>query len=165
MLHPATALEHAFAIVAFGLLAGQQGRAAARWLVAVVPPALALGAAAAGVAPALPHLATVDTASLVVLGLLIALALPLPLVPLVALGAGFGVTHGLANGLAMDDGAVSLLYVLGVASAGLIGVTLASAAVVALAEGWQRIAVRVLGSWIAAIGMMMLALPYASTAA
>ena len=53
VLHPLTALEHALPILALGLLAGQQGERAARWLVLVFPLALLIGAVLATVMPLL----------------------------------------------------------------------------------------------------------------
>jgi urease accessory protein len=52
------------------------------------------------------------------------------------------------------------LFAPGVALAGFIVTALASAATLALSAGadWPRLAVRIAGSWIAAIGLMMIGL-------
>ena len=51
------------------------------------------------------------------------------------------------------------LYVLGVATVGGLAAALVSAAVIDLAEtSWSRVAVRIAGSWIAAIGLMTIGL-------
>ena len=75
VLHPLTALEHALPILALGLLAGQQGERAARWLVLTFPLALLLGAVLATVTPLLPSMSLLNAVSFVVLGLLVAAGL------------------------------------------------------------------------------------------
>jgi hypothetical protein len=54
--------------------------------------------------------------------------------------------------------------VLGGTLTALTAILLPSALVVSLEAAWQRIAVRIVGSWIAAVGAMILALPQAGTA-
>ena len=99
--HPVTALEHALPILAMGLLAGQQGERAARWLVLVFPLALLIGGL--GSLPrryGSPAMGLLNAASFVVLGLLLAAGWRLPLPVLIALGAVFGLSHGYENGRA-----------------------------------------------------------------
>jgi urease accessory protein len=159
VLHPATALEHALPILAAGLLAGQQGERAARWLVLVFPLALLIGAGLGAGALPLPAMALLNTASFVVLGLLVAAALRLPLPVLIALGALFGISHGYENGRAMAPDTTVYLFVLGVAGVGGLVTALVSAATIDLSDAaWSRVAVRIAGSWIAAIGLMMIGL-------
>jgi hydrogenase/urease accessory protein HupE len=159
VLHPLTALEHALPILAVGLLAGQQGERAARWLVLVFPLALLCGAALAVAVPPLSVARFVNAASFVVLGLLLAAGWRLPLGLLIALGAAFGLTHGYENGRAMAPDTTVHLFVLGVAAAGGLVTALVSAAAIDLAPApWSRVAVRVAGSWIAAIGIMTIGL-------
>ena len=161
VLHPLTALEHALPILALGLLAGQQGERASRWLVLVFPLALLLGAVLAAVAPALPSMRLLNAASFVVLGLLVAAGRRLPLTLLIALGAVFGLSHGYENGRAMGPDAAVHLFVPGVAAAGGLVIALVSAATLDLAaRTWARVGVRILGSWIAAIGIMTIGLAW-----
>ena len=158
MLHPATALEHALPILALGLLAGQQGARAARWLLLILPLALLLGATFGTVAPALPWVPLLNKASFALLGALVAGAWPLPLPVVVALAALFGLSHGWENGAAMTPETAAHLFVPGVALIGFMAAALVSAATLALSTRaeWLRIGVRVAGSWIAAIGILML---------
>jgi hydrogenase/urease accessory protein HupE len=160
-LHPLTALEHALPILALGLLAGQQGERAARWLVLVFPLALLLGAVLAVLTPTLPSMGILNGASFVVLGLLVAAGRRLPLPLLIALGALFGLSHGYENGRAMGPGTAIHLFVPGVAAAGGLVIALVSAATLDLAaRPWARVGVRVVGSWIAAIGIMTIGLAW-----
>jgi urease accessory protein len=158
MLHPVTALEHALPIFALGLLAGQQGARAARWLLAVFPFALLLGAALAIVAPALPWVPLLNRASFALLGALVAGAWRLPLPAMTGLAALFGLSHGYENGSALTPEAAAYLFVPGTALIGFMAAAVVSAGTLALTARaqWLRIAVRVAGSWIAAIGILMI---------
>jgi urease accessory protein len=159
VLHPLTALEHALPILALGLLAGQQGERAARWLVLVFSLALLIGAVLAVLMPALPSMPFLNAASFIVLGLLVAAGRRLPLPLLITLGAAFGLSHGYENGRAMGPDTSMHLFILGVAVAGGLVTALVSAATIDLvARTWARVGVRVVGSWIAAIGIMTIGL-------
>lgn len=157
MLHPVTALEHALPIVALGLLAGQQGARAARWLLLLFPLALLAGAAFATFAPALPWAPVLSRTSFVLLGALVAGAWRLPLPMMAGLAGLFGLSHGYENGSAMTPDVAAHLFVPGVALVGFMAAAVISAATLALTAKaqWLRIGVRVAGSWIAAIGILM----------
>jgi urease accessory protein len=163
LLHPATALEQALPLVALGLLAGQNGPRPARWLLLVVPVAFAVGTSLGGMLPPPPYLWVINAGSFLLLGLLLAFDGALPLALLLGLGAGLGLSHGLANGSGIAGGTDPWLFVLGGTLTALAAILLPSALVVSLEAAWQRIAVRIAGSWIAAVGAMILALPHAGT--
>jgi urease accessory protein len=124
MLHAITSLDMLLAMVALGLLAGQQGREAALGALGVFPLALLLGATVGG------------------------------------LGTGPGdVTFPLVIAMvAIGLDTVAWRFVPGVAVAGLLLVAWLIGFVRWLSAPWTRMAVRVGGSWIAATGMMVLAL-------
>ena len=111
-------------------------------------------------APADYWLPPLNHVSFVVLGLLLAAAWRMPLALLIALGLLFGLSHGYENGSAMTAAATPYLFAPGVALSGFILTALAGAATLALSAGadWPRVAVRIAGSWIAAIGIMMIGL-------
>jgi urease accessory protein len=160
-LHLLSVFEHALPTLALGLLAGQQGERARRWLVLVFPLALLIGAGLAGALPPLPSMDILNAASFVALGLLVAAGSQLPLPVLIALGAVFGLSHGYENGRAMAPGTATHLFILGVATAGGLVVGLVSAATSDLAaRAWARVGVRIVGSWIAAIGIMTIGLAW-----
>jgi urease accessory protein len=158
MLHPVTALEHALPIFALGLLAGQQGARAARLVLLALPLALLLGATLATVVPAQPWAPLLNKTSFALLGVLVAGAWRLPLLAVAGLAALFGLSHGYENGMAMTHDVAAHLFVPGVALIGFLVAALVSAATLALSAraGWLRTAVRVAGSWIAAIGILMI---------
>jgi len=94
--------------------------------------------------------------SIIILGGLVAVNPTLPPAVVALLAGLYGALHGLLNGsalAAMDSG---LLSIVGVSVTVLIIGLLCSALIVSLKETWTRIAVRVVGSWIAAVGMLML---------
>lgn len=143
------------ALTAVALLAGLRGHRAGRLAVMVLPVAwLLAGGVGLHTVPAF-DLSWVSTGSLVGVGALVALdpKAPPPVVALIA--GGVGGLHGLANGAslsAVGAGGVSLLGIVGTAA----GISLLlAAAVVSLEAPWTRICVRVAGSWMAAIGMLM----------
>lgn len=162
-LHPLTELDHVFPFLAIGLLAGQQGAPAARRMVGAFLAALLIGTVAPGVV-AVPEdiaqfLSVFNLASFIVLGALVAAAPRVPARPLILLAALFGASHGLENGLDLD-GILSALSVAGVMIAGLVTTVPVAAIVSRLRAGWPLIAVRVAGSWIAAIGLLVLGLRF-----
>lgn len=158
LLHPLTALEHLLAFIALGILAGVLGATPSRRLLLSFGPALAVGAwLAARDSEAMPlHLLVL--ASLVAIGGLLALGRPLGAMALLALSIVAGLVHGYENGRGFPVGGDTGLYVLGVATSGYLLVTLVSAALVAVKERphWLLVACRTAGSWIAAVGVMML---------
>ena len=94
--------------------------------------------------------------SIIILGALVAVNPTLPPAVAALLAGLYGALHGLLNGsalAAMDSG---LLSIVGVSVTVLIIGLLCSALIVSLKAAWTRIAIRVAGSWIAAVGMLML---------
>jgi urease accessory protein len=94
--------------------------------------------------------------SIIILGALVAVNPTLPPAVVALLAGLYGALHGLLNGsalAAMDSG---LLSIVGVSVTVLIIGLLCSALIVSLKAAWTRIAIRVAGSWIAAVGMLML---------
>jgi len=79
----------------------------------------------------------------------------MPAAGVTGLAIALGLVHGLLNGAALRDGAETL-GLLGIMAMLFALVTMISAHVVSLEKPWARIAVRVAGSWIAAMGLLML---------
>ena len=158
-LHPLTTPEHVLSFLALGILCAQQaprGQTAlpAFWI------ALMAGAAWALALPTIPFADFINIASSLVLGGLIALYARLPFALLLVLAVVFGITHGFANGVAITGNVRSYLFIPGVAMAALMTTGYGLVFTDWLLRrkiGWIPIAVRVAGSWIAAIGMLVLA--------
>jgi len=73
-----------------------------------------------------------------------------------SLAAVLGLLHGYLNGAAMSQAKLGILGLVGIVSTLFLAVALAVAMVVAIRVPWGRIAVRVAGSWIAAVGLLLL---------
>jgi hydrogenase/urease accessory protein HupE len=81
----------------------------------------------------------------------------MPYAAVAALAAAVGLLHGYLNGTAMtriDGGALALV---GIAAAVFAITGLVAAFATSLRAAWARLAVRIAGSWIAAVGLLMLA--------
>jgi len=162
LLHPLTALEHVAPLVGLGLFAGQQGRAAGRMLLWLLPAALAMGAVFGMwlnvTEPVEQTLLILLRLTFVLVGALVAGAWPLPQSMVAFIAIAVGLFHGAANTFDAPAQLAAHLYVSGVALAGFTVTALVSALAVSLKVEWQKIALRVLGSWLAAIGILMLGL-------
>jgi urease accessory protein len=165
-LHPLTALEHVLPFLAIGLLAGQQGQKAQAALPLFLLALLIAGFVGLWVAPN-RAIDLLNVLSAVVLGALVATAWVLPLWVFYVMAGLFGTTHGIANGTAVTPDIKPYLFIPGVAAAGLLVCAYAMMAVDKLLRknvGWMKIAVRVAGSWIAAIGILVLAVTWKALA-
>lgn len=158
-LHPLLSLDHGLALLALGFLASQNVTPQKRLPVLAVVAGLFLGASVpllTRTASGAPHWITLlNVASLIVLGALVAAAPKMPPAVLVALATFFGLSHGVENGLDLSVYGAPAWSGLPLAAAGLVTLPL-TALVTRLPEGWPRVAVRVGGSWIAAIGLIAL---------
>jgi hydrogenase/urease accessory protein HupE len=121
----------------------------------VLPPAWLVGGWI-GLAATPPPAPAVGVVSLVLLGGLVAADLAWPPRITVGLAAVLGLVHGFENGGALARTAGGGLELLGVTTAVFLVVTLVAAGVAALRPPWARLAVRVAGSWIAAVGLLLL---------
>lgn len=158
-LHALTALEHVLPFLALGILAGQQARKTEPVLL-VFCLALAAGATVALWTPPLPYVGLLNIFSAILFGGLAAAAWSLPMAICYGLAAVFGLSHGFANGAGMIEQTKPYLFIPGVAIAGLAVTAyglIVTDYLLHRKAGWIRIAVRVAGSWIAAIGILVLA--------
>ena len=65
-----------------------------------------------------------------------------------------GFVHGVLNGVALKEGA-GILGLIGIMATLFVIVAIVSAFIVSLRKPWTKIVVRVAGSWVAAMGMLM----------
>jgi urease accessory protein len=106
LVHPFSGADHLLAMIAVGLFAALRGgRAVWAWPLMFVGAA-AFGFAGARYGVALPLVEPMILASVLVLGLLVAAAVPVAVVPGVALVALFGLAHGQAH--AFEAGSQSI---------------------------------------------------------
>ena len=143
-------------VVALALLAGLNGARAGRVVLFVLPIAWltgGIGGVLAGSA-APPPIST--SLSLLALGVLTAASVSLRPALVVVLAAALGITHGWLNGAVISVAGREASGLFGIAGTIFVIVALASALVVSLHRPWTRIAVRVTGSWLAAVGLLTL---------
>jgi urease accessory protein len=156
LAHPLISPEDLLPALAVTLLAGLGGARQGRLVLATLPAAWLVGMAAGFVIglPAAPALLIAVLTALV--GALVASDLRLPLTALIAIAAGLGALHGYDNGRDLATTTGALLAIVGIACSLFAVVSLVAGQVAALRAQWARLAVRVCGSWIAAIGLLML---------
>jgi urease accessory protein len=158
LLHPFAVPVHVLALVAIGLLIGRQSERLIP--LAAFVAGLASGLGALALAFATTSAANILLAATILSALLVALAYQVPAlvsVPLVA-------TAGIALGLDSPPEAISIAAAVAMLIGTGIGASLAIA-IVAVGTGrlcrpWQQIGVRILGSWIAASAILVLALRF-----
>ena len=143
-------------VIALALLAGLNGARAGRFVLFILPVAWLAGGIAGGLAASSAPSPFVTAVSLLGLGVLTAAGARLPPAPMVVLAAALGAVHGWLNGAAIAAAGREVSGLIGIAGTVFAVVALASALVVSLRRPWTRIAVRVSGSWIAAVGLLML---------
>ena len=154
-LHILTEPDHLAACFVIGLLAGQRSRRemlsllagfVGAFLVAFCMAVLAGGVAFESID------AFAAAATLIAAGLLVAIP-RVSLLPLVlAVAVVTGAVHGFANGIA----ASTLLAVAGAVPAAAAIAVIGAGLAASLRAPWGLIAVRVLGSWAAALGLILL---------
>jgi len=150
--HFALTPEDLLPVLALALLAGLSGPRCGRAVLFVLPVAW-LSGGLLGLSRSSELLLPALTAStLLALGALVALDRKLPLGLVAGLAAALGFFHGYLNGTAK----LGALGLSGVAAMLFVVVALVAAFVVSLRAPWSRIAVRVAGSWLVAISMLML---------
>ena len=154
--HLAFTMEDLLPALALALLAGQGGARAGRWGLFTLTGTWLLGGlaglgwTAAGEAPVL------TAATLLLLGGLVAVAAPLRPVLLATLAAAVGLLHGALNGAAMARVGLGPTGLAGIVAALFVLVALLAGLSVSVRVPWGRVAIRVAGSWLAAIGLLSL---------
>jgi hydrogenase/urease accessory protein HupE len=156
LVHPLISPEDLLPAVAMTLLAGLGGVRHGRFVLASLPAAWLAGMAAGwalGLPAAPAWLIAVVTA---VLGALVASDLRLPLAAVTAMAAALGALHGYDNGHDLVATTGALVAIAGIACSLFALVSLLAGQTAVLQAHWARLAVRISGSWIAAVGLLML---------
>jgi urease accessory protein len=158
LLHPLLMPSHLMAALALGLLIGQQGWGSGVPLMYAIAVCAGLGVIALGTVPRFAEETVLAAGGAV--GLLVALAWRV----LWVVGAGLAAVAGFALALDSPPEAISLaeahLTLLGTALGAPVLVAAAAFVAARLCRDWQRIGMRIAGSWIAASAMLVLALRF-----
>ena len=140
-------------VMAVALFAGLRGAAPGRRALFILPLAWFAGGILGVVIEDLPTFPAAGI-SFVVLGVLVAADLKLSPKWFTAIVIVVGLVHGVLNGVALKEGA-GILGLIGIMASLFVILAIVSAFIVSLKKPWARIVVRVAGSWVAAIGMLM----------
>ncbi len=145
--------EDLIPVLAVALYAGLRGAALGRRALFVLPLTWFAGGLLGVTIEGLPTL-PIPAISFMLIGVLVAADLNLSqkLFTVVIVWVGF--VHGILNGVALKEGP-GVLGLVGILVALFVIVALVSAFIVSFKKPWARIMVRVAGSWVAAIGMLM----------
>jgi hydrogenase/urease accessory protein HupE len=150
LLHPLMVPAHLMTLVALGLLAGQQSNRHRRGLMALLAVSLMAGLILVVAAFSPAHQDDVVLAVAAAAGILVAIARPLPAaisVPLIAIAGAALELDSVPQDISM---LTAFLALTGTgAAASTVALTVAETTA-RLRRDWQRIGVRVVGSWIAA---------------
>jgi urease accessory protein len=150
--------EDILVVVAVALLAGLGGKKYGRAVLFLLPLAWLVG----GVAGRMTHLAAglsmLSAVLLIASGALVVVASDrwLSMRVVAAFALTIGLVHGFFNGAALAGANSGSLAVGGIVCAAFVVVALLAGQVASLQKEWARIMVRVAGSWIGAIGLLML---------
>jgi len=145
--------EDLIPVLALALYAGLRGTVPGKRALFLLPVSWFAGGLLGIFITDLPSLPT-PAISIFILGVLIAADLKISnsLFTVIVLAVGF--VHGVLNGVALKGNA-GILGLIGIMATLFVLVAMVSAFTVSLKQPWMKIVVRVAGSWVAAIGMLM----------
>jgi hydrogenase/urease accessory protein HupE len=156
MMHLAVSPDDLLGVLAIAMLSGLVSARHGRVTLLTVSIAWLVGGVMGLQVDREVALSVASTVSFLVLGALVAVDRRLPLALVACLACALGLLHGFLNGTAMRQIGGGWLALVGIAAGVFVVVALAAAFVVSLRATWARVAVRVAGSWITAIGLLML---------
>ncbi len=149
--------EDLLPVIAIALMAGLRGPRFGRAVLLALPVAWLAGTAAGFLLAAPITLPVAETIVTIALGVLLATESPLPFAFVTCLAILLGLLHGILNASELPKTSLSsLISAAGVAVALFGAVSLLAGQAASMRVPWARVAVRVAGSWIVAIGLLML---------
>jgi urease accessory protein len=160
-LHPVLTPSHGLALLGLGLLIGQQP--AGKRLLPLMLFGLALVAGLIALAFAVGETEAGDILLMAaaISGVLVAAAFPLPLLVSGPLAVVMGAAIGLDSPPDVISYQEALVMLIGTGLGGSIALGLVVGGATRMARDWQRIGVRVLGSWTAASALLAIAVRFA----
>jgi hydrogenase/urease accessory protein HupE len=153
--HFLTSPEDLAPVFALALLAGQCGTAVARRVLFVLPASWLAGGLV-GMAATGASLPDLTWLVFILLGGLVAGHLRPPGLIVPAIAATLGIFKGFANGAAVSPAGAATISLIGMAGTVFVVTALAAAATIVLTWPPAKIAIRVLGSWTTATGLLLL---------
>ena len=154
--HFLVSFEDLLPVAAMALLAGMNGAPAGRRALFLLPSAWVAGGLVGFLANAAPISGAWVALSALVLGALVAADRRLPPGVVAALAVALGVLHGWLNGAGIAWANREGIALLGIGGAVFVVVSLLAGLATSLRSQPSRIAMRVAGSWIAAVGILLI---------
>lgn len=154
--HFMVSFEDLLAVVAMALLAGLNGARSGRVALLFLPVAWLAGGLGGVLTGAMPLPGVATAVATLVLGGLVAIDRRLSPAVVAALAAALGLLHGWSNGAGIAAANREGLALLGIGGMVFVAVALLAALAASVRAEAGRIAVRVAGSWIAAIGLLLI---------
>jgi len=156
LLNPLFIPAHAMALIALGLLIGQQARRhmpLAAFVVGLAAGSIAVAAAFASIYSGEAVFAVTAMA-----GLLVATAMPLPTAIILVVAAATGLAVAFDSAPEVFSVRMAIAMQLGTFVAASVYLAAVAAIAGALTQSWQRVGMRIVGSWFAASAILVLAL-------
>ena len=145
--------EEILPVIALSLFAGLRGPRYGRWMIAVLPLCWIIGGIL-GFSKSVSLPGFITGLVMLITGALLAADWKLSIKIVIGIVGFFGLLLGFLNGIGMQNG--SIIEIIGSATAAFIVAVLCAALAVVLNHGWTRIALRVAGSWVTALGLLVL---------
>ncbi len=164
MLHPLLVPAHALLLIAIALMLGQQGRDRAGTGIILFALSLVAGLSVSGAGIDASLGEPVLLAGSLIVGGTVSLGRRLPRIAVLAAAAIAGLVIGLDSAAESSGMRDTVLAYAGLTTGILYFAIVVCGLTVGLLEHWQRIAVRIAGSWIVAASVMVLALMLAGPA-
>lgn len=161
VLHPITSPEHIMLLSALGLLVGQNGRQRCSFLLAVFPAAVLFGALISQCWQSPRDMYIFTFSAVIASGIFLVMGRQLSNIVLGLFTAILGITFGLTNGSAIEGQMLPAAFFSGVVAVAFLALAYLMAIVdglINLRQGWIKIGLRVAGSWIIAISLLVLSL-------
>ena len=158
LLHPLSVLSHALLLISVGIMLGQQGRARARRALMVLAGAFMFGLAAESSTSINIVREPMLILAALTIGAAVSLDWRLPDLATSSLAAYSGLLVGLDSGPGLAGLRETALATAGVTMGVMYLTTTIAGALVALDKPWQRVGIRIVGSWIVAVSILVLAL-------
>jgi urease accessory protein len=157
LMHLFVTPEDLLPVIALALLAGLRGPRFGRAILFILPGAWLVGSVAGLLFAQQITLPLIETIVTIALGAFLAADCPLPLVVVGGLASFLGLLHGGLNGSELPkSNASGSISAVGVSAALFVVVSILAGQAALVQVPWARVAVRVAGSWIVAIGLLML---------
>jgi hydrogenase/urease accessory protein HupE len=152
--HLSLTMEDFLPVIAIALFAGLRGPGSTRRTLWILPVGWLVGGVM-GLIWGGPGDSQLTLISFVVFGGLVATDLKLSQSQMTVTIGAFSLFHGYLNGAAMAEAQLGLVGLLGIITAAFVLLTFITASVVSVKRYWMKIMIRVAGSWIAAIGLLL----------